>query len=122
MMCGRRVGHSVREKSFDRRVYTSPLGHAIPSELSSEVAKPIAPVPSHSIDVREDVTSRTIRRPRRHAIFYKLRILIFALLLVATFAAVARAVYLNLHRPPPEFHRPNSTTSSDAPMTLSLGL
>jgi hypothetical protein len=38
-MCGRRIGHAVRDSSPDRRVYTSPLGHAVPPELIRELSR-----------------------------------------------------------------------------------
>jgi hypothetical protein len=121
-MCGRRIGYAVRDRSSDRRVYTSPVGYVVPPEVSIELERPselggdktarldttrrqaepeertaadAESGPDRDLD--EAGTART-RAPRTSLLHELGQGLLWAVLLSTLSAAAAYGVYLGLRR------------------------
>lgn len=121
--CGRRVGHPLRDKSSDRRVYTSPLGHSVPPELpelifeldrdceppSSKTAE-LAPASLEAGATRDRAHGKArhrgrlaeaVQKPRRSLLEDVLYSVLWGVLLSTLGAAVAWGVYTGLRHAAP---------------------
>ncbi len=126
-MCGRRIGHAVRDSSPDRRVYTSPLGHAVPPEFIGELSRKLRsalkkkqpeggasdgedePAPGEPLGEEPEKTAKTEKRTakatllrRPASLFHDVaHSLLWAVLLSTLGGAVAWGVYLGLRHAAP---------------------
>lgn len=105
VMCGRRVGHAVRDRSSDRRVYTSVVGHSVPPEVVLEFERHSGELSAdETAAAKREITARTAARaaaPRDGALSELWRSLIWALVLSTLGALVAWGVYAALRRNAP---------------------
>jgi hypothetical protein len=131
-MCGKRVGHSLRERSSDRRVYTSALGYSVPPEVVIEIQKNerSGELPSmrsgeapaaESPEERRHITGRTSRKKSDAALRELWQSLLWAALLSTLGALVAWGVYAALHRaatpsPPPSQNQPQVVARGPSPV------
>src|SRR5262245_55549278 len=64
VMCGRRVGDSLRERSSGRRVYTSAVGHSVPPEVRREIERS-GDLAVPDAEEQRHLTGRTSAQQRR---------------------------------------------------------
>lgn len=102
VMCGRRVGHAVRDRSSDRRVYTSVVGHSVPPEVVLEFERHSGELSAdETAAAKREITARTTAPPRDGALGELWRSLLWAVVLATLGALVAWAVYAALRRNTP---------------------
>lgn len=97
VMCGRRIGHSVRERSGDHRVYTSPLGHAVPKELAVALKAEEDAERAHDSQPLEPSPI-----PPHGPLYDVLHTVLWAMLLCTLAGGAAFGVYLALQKTVPE--------------------